>query len=190
MKKIPIILLFLMIVACTQNEFEKYMRKGKDSLQSGVYSEAVRYFDLALIESPSDKDAQILHERSKKELNLQKSKETLPVYQDENSKIYADYTKIILEVKFSAAEELITAAEFERLKGLDDIYQRAKEIGRKYNNYDEIAVAHNYFVEAIFYYKSAFEEISKKGSALKVKQYMAHHDEKIQKYKDAILALQ
>lgn len=83
-----IIVLSLFMVACS-SDFDKAMKSGREALKSGKYEEAIKQFDLALIEKPNDKDAIALYDKSEdsvKEEKIQKRKDRFkttfnPIYE-------------------------------------------------------------------------------------------------------------
>ncbi|MFD0673966.1 tetratricopeptide repeat protein [Cohnella sp. GCM10027633] len=57
----------ILCVACTNSDpFEESMKLGKEALKSGNFEEAIKQFDIALIDEPSNKDAIALFERANK----------------------------------------------------------------------------------------------------------------------------
>jgi tetratricopeptide (TPR) repeat protein len=187
---ILITLLALFLSACGQSKFDQSMRNGKDAIQSGNYEEAVKQFNISLIEKPTDKDAQILSDRSNQELDKKRSKQILAKYQEDNSKIYADYMQLYLKINLVHDNgKLISLKEIEISNAIDDIYKRAIDIGRNYKKYTEITKAHDDFINALGSYRNAFEEVKKNGSQFRVNQYMKLYQDYLQSYKDKIAAM-
>jgi hypothetical protein len=137
MKQLIMILFIVCIItSCGQSKFDKSMRAGKDYIQSGHFEEAINQFDIALIEKPTDKDAQILMERSKQELDNKKSKEILAKYQEENSQVFFEYRNIWLETNTKEVSGV-----FEKLNTIEKlkvIYNNSLELGRKYKKYSKL----------------------------------------------------
>lgn len=187
---ISLTLLGLFLTACGQSKFDQSMRIGKDAIQSGNYEEAVKQFNISLIEKPTDKDAQLLMERANKELGSKQSKEILSKYQEENSPIYADYMKLYLKINLTDDNgKLISLKELETSNTIDDIYKRAIDIGRNYKKYTDITKAHDDFINALDCYRNAFEEVKKNGSQFRINQYIKLHHDYLQNYKDKIAAM-
>jgi hypothetical protein len=99
MKRIVIFLLIVVLSsACTNNDpFENYMKKGKEHLINGDFENAVKYFDLATIEKPINKDAIALLDRSKSSLNEAKDKE-------EKERLELEFKSVIMEYKDTRSE--------------------------------------------------------------------------------------
>ncbi|MBB6672585.1 hypothetical protein [Cohnella nanjingensis] len=70
MKKMILVLLtaaFLVLISgCGKSDFDKYMDQGKEQLRLEEFDEALKSFDNALIEEPTNKDAKALYDRAKK----------------------------------------------------------------------------------------------------------------------------
>jgi tetratricopeptide (TPR) repeat protein len=94
------------------------MRAGKDALLVGNYEEALKQFDVALIEEPTNKDAIALYERAYKSLAEEKEKKEQEEIEAEMRKTINEYTetrmpiynKIIL-LSESTSKETLTVLD-------------------------------------------------------------------------------
>ncbi|KAF6622959.1 hypothetical protein H6F38_28380, partial [Paenibacillus sp. EKM208P] len=135
-----------MLVGCGQSEFEKNMNHGKEYLKSKQYSLAIDSFNNALIDNPSNSDAQTLLEKAKEDQIESTMKEKLTQYMNENKMIVVKY---VLERKQQKIEDLTVEIQDEKLHRLIDIQEEERKLISKYQDYKSITDTHEKLLESI-----------------------------------------
>jgi tetratricopeptide (TPR) repeat protein len=141
--KILLIPLLITLTACsTQSPFEKDMRVGKDAYKAEKYEEALHYFEDALIEKPTDKDAAILLEKTKQKYNDALSEQAAQTYKNEAQPLYDEfivimdkYTDEYLENK----DRIIRLDDLRNLEKLKNIQNKVQLLGSKYSDLKAIS---------------------------------------------------
>ncbi len=188
MKRITILLVIIFLLsACGQSKFNGYLRNGKDNLQQSKYEEAIKQFDLALIEAPSDKDVALLMDRAKKSLNDQKTKEAIVKYEIEFKPILDEYIAVS-DNSESIYNSLGLMASLSTIDTLKDIRKKIINLKRSYNSYPDIITANQDIIDSLDCFVHGLEAKNSKDD-FRMKQYKSLSDDYVQNYKDKIAKL-
>jgi hypothetical protein len=93
--KTVIIIFFIIILAACSSKFDKYMTQGKELLVNKDYENALKQFELALIEKPSDADAKILRDQAKSGFDKVILDKKYTEYIKDNGKNFKTYVDLI-----------------------------------------------------------------------------------------------
>lgn len=167
MRRLSIILFLLIIAsACSKEDpFEKSMRAGKDALLDNDYEEAVRQFDIALIENPSDKDAMALYSRSMNSLNEKlDSEKTIKTNNEAKQLIHAYESQMIdfvneldsFENSLDASELTIEIAK-SKLEYLSDLNKKLNSFHGEWEDNGKIISIHENLTTSILSIDSGLE---------------------------------
>lgn len=147
-----VIISFVLVVTACGSPYESAMRKGKDAIHDENYEKAITQFEIALIEEPRDEDAKILlstakqkDQEIKKIRDQLKAKEVITQYMDDMKTHISDFKNIQEERKKGGG--LFKKLDIkDQLLGID---KSLNKIISKYQDYNGIVTAHNYFSDAI-----------------------------------------
>jgi hypothetical protein len=127
---ISIVLLFFLSACSKKDPFENSMRAGKDALINHNFEDALKYFDAALIESPNNKDAISLYERTKhsidEKLSIEKENEREQLMKDQID----DYIKSRMDI-YSRIKNIVDSIDPDKgisVKGRIDKKEECKKI--------------------------------------------------------------
>jgi len=174
---------------CGKSTFEKEMRSGKDAFHSGDYESAIKHFDTALIEEPSNEDAKILFEKAQSELLKKKTQAVLEEYQKENSSILFAYREVWVRRGTAERKELPGIQDIRDQEIINSLSKQAYALGEKYIDYPDIYEAHQDFVSSLQSYASMFEELRNNGSQFRISQYSSLHEDFFNRYERKIAKL-
>lgn len=149
MKKIFILtLIFLTVLSgCGVSNYDKYMRNGKDALKEENYDEAMKQFDLALIEEPTNKDAIALKQRTEESVRARD-------YHKQIDRFLSDTTVIYEELKSIGADydTMLNNITVDRANGdiqkLDKLEDRFEAISTRWVSDPSFSNAYNSLYES------------------------------------------
>lgn len=148
-KKMLILLLSLIFISgCGESEFDKSMSKGKEYLKNKEYELAIKSFSYALIDEPSNKDAQVLLKQSSDEKIESEMKKMVVRYKDNSKELMIRYLTLISQ---QISEEL--TVDIQQTRGLDMIELRKDTLFfiSEYNEYKQIVEVHDNLLKSIEY---------------------------------------
>lgn len=131
-----IMILSFFMTACA-SDFDKAMNSGKEALKAGKYEEAIKQFDLALIEKPNDEDAISLYNRSEESVQKEEVEKKMAQFRSVFDPIYekleafnadVDLSKDPFKINDPAAQEKLGTAKAIR-KELDSLTNEWAYIG-------------------------------------------------------------
>lgn len=131
--------------------FEENMRNGKDALIDGNYEEAVRYFEIALIEKPRDEDAKLLIEHSWEKLKLKQASKEIDEYVKITDGMVTEYKEFLLKYEgYEREKNVLPSPEF--IKDTNRLYEmiaESKLILKKYKKDTAIYELHEKLISSI-----------------------------------------
>lgn len=154
-----IFMIFVFIItACSKGDpYEVSMRAGKDALIAEDYEKAISQFELALIESPQDKDAKILLDQAKSNMIKKQTSDMLDDYKADVDSNLSKYKVILDKYKKNSIESLDHQNDF-NMSVLNDIKKDIEDVDLKYHEYDGIININSYLIKSIDNLISFFSE--------------------------------
>ncbi|MDU2242177.1 MAG: hypothetical protein E7E23_16540 [Paenibacillus sp.] len=159
-------LCIVFLVGCS--EYDSAMKKGKAALKAEDYQEAISQFNIAIIERPQDKDAEILLEKSEENHNKQLASKGISDYIDKINSPVNNFGKV-LESNLSI--ENFTDQELEnQLASLDSIVREVNEVTPVLNNNPILKDVHAILVQSVSEYNDGATTL--KNILPEVKEYI------------------
>ncbi|RJE91211.1 hypothetical protein D3P07_03875 [Paenibacillus sp. 1011MAR3C5] len=158
-----LIILSILLSACSKPDpFENSMRKGKDALIAKNYEEAVRMFEIALIESPQEENAKILLNQSQDGLKKVEAARELEKYQEDIKILLAEYEVIYKEfVDYEIDRTKLPPVNFVLGKGkLEEYINDAKLLSNQYGHNKGISELHSLLIQSM---ESLYEKMDSKS---------------------------
>lgn len=115
------------LTACARTDFDKSIIAGKEALKVEDYQEAIKHFDLALINQPTNKDAMALMKRATESLEVQKLKTKYKEFIDEANSLYNLLASMGIRLE-PAVETLTVEMARKQLPAVEELKMRAHNI--------------------------------------------------------------